>query len=154
MQVLSNTLYSGAAICCGALISLGGIASAHARPAAMQAHSAAPISGAHVVHQGHSARLSREQFRRAIDHRVRHGQSFGSGYYTGPYWSGTFQSAPPDEGAQPIPSDDPDDYETRPQPCVVPVVTEFVPPRRSAPMPRITYGSPSFCAPPVVVEAR
>jgi hypothetical protein len=154
MRVLSNTLYSGAAICCGAVISLGGIASAYARPVAMQAHSAAPMSGAHMVHQGHSARLSREQFRHAIDHRVRRGQSFGSGYYTGPYWSGTFQSTQPDEGAPPIPSDYPDDYGRRPQPCVVPVVIELRPSWPSRHMPEITYGSPSFCPPPVVAEAR
>lgn len=155
----------GAAMCCGAIIFAS--ISGQARPAAVQTHpavqahpasrptgSAARFSGAHPLHQGHPERISREQFRRAIDHRFRRGQ-YGWGYGAGSYYyDGSYDSGPREQG---IFEDQPDDSEAyiprRPR-CVVPLLIELGPRRRSAHLPRVTYGGPAFCPPPVIAENR
>lgn len=129
---------------CGAML-FAGVAAAQARPIGH-------MSGGHMpIGQGHWQHPSHNHFRRA-DHRFKHSQFFGLGYGQTPYLSGTFPSGPVDEGGA-TPDEYPVYYEPRPQPCVVPLVIKLghrPPPRH---MPRITYGSPSFCPPPFVAEA-
>jgi hypothetical protein len=42
----------------------------------------------------------------------------------------------------------------RPAPCVVPLVIELGPAKHHQKMPKISYGAPAFCPPPVVAQAR
>lgn len=131
-----------AAVSCGAML-IAAVAAAQARPMSM--------SGAHrVMGQGHFQHPSHNHFRRG-NHRFRHQPIFGLGYGQTPYLSGTFPSGPVGRGGPSIPDDYADYYE--PQPCVVPLVIKLRHQEPQGRMPRITYGSPSFCPPPFVAEA-
>ncbi|MGO9133685.1 MAG: hypothetical protein ACLP8A_06500 [Methylovirgula sp.] len=113
--------------------------------------------------------------------RRRFGQSFGFDYGS-PYLSGSFPSGPdtgPDTGPD-MSSDMSSDMgqETdfaeapdgemppypvplmrRPPPCVVPLIIELKSAKHNQKMPnqkmpKISYGAPAFCPPPVVAQAR
>lgn len=132
-----------AAASCSAML-FAGAAAAQARP---MGH----MSGVHGTMHGHWQHPSHNHFRRA-DRRFRHQPTFGLGYGQTPYLSGTFPSGPVEEGG-PIPDEYPAYYEYQPQPCVVPLLIELKHRPPPGHMPRITYGSPSFCPPPFVAEA-
>jgi hypothetical protein len=184
MKPSSKTvLCLGAVLCCGALFFADSAAVVQARagrPVFPAPISSAPISSAPKMMQKHfsehsgsgegvrfragARHMSREEFRSAVDRRFGHRrQSFGGGYGGGPYLSGSFQSAPLDEApfeGGPF-AGNPPDYagypaydRPRPPPCVVPLIIRLKQSRRTRHMPKITYGSPSFCPPPVVAEVR
>jgi hypothetical protein len=147
MKILPGIVPLCAAACC-AVMFLPGVAAGQVRLIVR-------MSGVHdggvAAKAGHWKRTSRNSFRRS-DHRFRRGKSFGLAYDQAPYLSGTFPLGQAEEGG-PIPDENPDYYEPLPQPCVVPLVIELKPRRASRHMPEITYGSPSFCPPPVIAEA-
>jgi hypothetical protein len=131
---------------CAALL-FAGVAAARARP---MGHMSSPHQ---FMGQGHLQHPSHGHFRGDHHRHFRHQPIFGLGYGQTPYLSGTFPSGPIEEGAPPIPDEYPAYYEPRPQPCVVPLLIELKHRQSPKHMPRITYGSPSFCPPPFVAEA-
>jgi hypothetical protein len=95
----------------------------------------------------------------AFHHHMNEGQSVGWGYGY-PYLSGSFPSGLVDEGenGEGMPAEVPPGYvlvpiAARPAPCVTPLVIVLKHRRRSH-MPRIVYGSPSYCPPPMTADLR
>lgn len=149
----------GAIFCCPAIIGVAG--DVVARPVGRMMIMA-PRQGTAAPHHAPARVLPPR--RQAVGHghfRSRgfgQSQAFGWGYGA-PYYSGSFETAPP-EGAEsgepplaPPPGFYPVPFEgSLPQPCVTPLVIELRP-KRPQQMPRIVYGAPSFCPPPIIARA-
>lgn len=159
-SLLKCVAWLGAGVGCFGI--LGGAGEAAGRPVGHMmrpvGHMMMPVAGQHNL-----TRLQHGMAQRAGQFGMRHrrgfgrSQAFGWGYGS-PYFAGTFETAPPEAGyggpLWPPPPfyPYPPPFAALPPPCITPLVIELRHRRRHK-LPRVVYGSPDVCPPPLIAKA-
>jgi hypothetical protein len=94
--------------------------------------------------------------RRIFSHHVRRKPSYGVGYGMTPLLSGSFPSGPGGEDESAF--EPPQNFYPWPPlmqapPCVVPLVIKLKPQKPARRLPKVIYGSQSYCPPPVTSQS-